>query len=1070
MDTRDLNIFPDIPSETEQLVQRKELQAKTPLSGFLSAYPTTGVAETLATPSKQIWDFLEELSIPADPNFNPENHLNELKAAGIPAEYFDGFLRAGSKAEFDLYKEHLQDDIRHQSLIKDSGASGIAATALTMALDPTNLLFLGAGPAKTRFGTLESVGLQETKLAGITSTAVSGAKIGGIAGGINYTTSPTGTWADIPAGMLFGLALGGGLGAFSKVERTANDVLHDARNTFSNAVQDGILNKVDPREMMTAPLKYINPEAMKARGSLSGAATETESLLGSTAQGWRETAQQWLAENNWSNKLEFPNNTKLAQYAQKMQKFIDKTPLASDWNVYANSKSSILNMHAGLNLESASGLFRNNRSTAYLMDYFENNLKDVNRVSPKFYADYAKKANVKFIDPAYHTSLRQQFNKELTLELNHRLHKGTPSPASSKEVRELADVYDKMTQKAAQYLKENGVEGADQLVPKSGWMRRVWNGQKMQEIIAANPDAKKSIAQTISNSYQKIYGFDAKDADIYAKAVVRGTMSRAEGIDTNLFSLLSGEGTSFLEQFLIDQGLHVDEVKKLVDRLAGVSADKKQPNYLKHRLEVDLSEAIPGTQYSLVDLVDTDVSKVYTRYAKRVAGDAALAANGIQNSQKRGIINAAKEELAVANDTSVPEYYVDNMFKPFEAGALVGEGLHPLTVMAQRLTHTALGASFGLTQIAETGMLTGAHGIEAFIKAAPKSLKSFFNGEKTPLVKELEEFSGPVGDMHVLHNEQFNFEMLAKDAPFAIKAQHYLNTVLPIAQNAVGHVSMFYKIHSAQVQIGTELAARKVAKLMQKNPDAVELRRLYDMGIDTQVQERLKKYFTDGTVKYNPDGSLQSHNFGDWNPKDVMDYRIALNRSVNGEIQRLMPGEKSLWWSTDMGSLFTQLKTFTLGTIQKQVLRGMMIDDPQLRMQAIHSMLFGAAVYTAKQISSGNDKNLDPISIAKGAFGLNNFTGYIPMFTDPLAGILGLDNLRFNHYGMTDVSTGIIPTPVALSTLNKMGHIPGSVFGLVTGDYNANDVQAMRTLPVFGNLPGMIRIWNSMKSEKNKED
>ncbi len=101
---------------------------------------------------------------------------------------------------------------------------------------------------------------------------------------------------------------------------------------------------------------------------------------------------------------------------------------------------------------------------------------------------------------------------------------------------------------------------------------------------------------------------------------------------------------------------------------------------------------------------------------------------------------------------------------------------------------------------------------------------------------------------------------------------------------------------------------------------------------------------------------------------------------------------------------------------------------------------------------------------------MSNFTGFLPSFIDPVASLMGMDNMRFNHYGMTDISTGIIPTPVAIPTLNRLLHVPGAIFGLATGNYDKNDVRALQTMPLVGNLPGVGSIWNAMYDESPNKD
>ncbi len=87
------------------------------------------------------------------------------------------------------------------------------------------------------------------------------------------------------------------------------------------------------------------------------------------------------------------------------------------------------------------------------------------------------------------------------------------------------------------------------------------------------------------------------------------------------------------------------------------------------------------------------------------------------------------------------------------------------------------------------------------------------------------------------------------------------------------------------------------------------------------------------------------------------------------------------------------------------------------------------------------------------------------MWTDPVASMFGLDEARFNQYGARGVSTGVLPVPAAIPTLNKMAHIPAAVIHALPfgGDFKDSDISALKTIPIVGSAYGFSAMFNAMK-------
>ncbi len=169
--------------------------------------------------------------------------------------------------------------------------------------------------------------------------------------------------------------------------------------------------------------------------------------------------------------------------------------------------------------------------------------------------------------------------------------------------------------------------------------------------------------------------------------------------------------------------------------------------------------------------------------------------------------------------------------------------------------------------------------------------------------------------------------------------------------------------------------------------------------------------------------------------------------------------------SGDVGALFSHLKQFPILAMKKQFIREGRINDVGTKMVFLYGLGSAGAAYAAKQVINGNTDNLDPYSIALGAFSMSNMTGWVTMWTDPAAELLGFENARFSQYGAHGVDSGIITTPAALPTLNKLLHVPAAIGDAINpfAEFTNGDISALKTVPIAGNAYGISLILNSLR-------
>jgi hypothetical protein len=177
-----------------------------------------------------------------------------------------------------------------------------------------------------------------------------------------------------------------------------------------------------------------------------------------------------------------------------------------------------------------------------------------------------------------------------------------------------------------------------------------------------------------------------------------------------------------------------------------------------------------------------------------------------------------------------------------------------------------------------------------------------------------------------------------------------------------------------------------------------------------------------------------------------------------------MAGESSVLFHKDgVASLFLHLKAFPMLAMEKQAYRSLRLYDQEAGMGFLYGLGTAAAAYTIKQVINDRQDNLSAKQIASGAFNMSNLTGWIPMWTDPVAAMLGMDSLRFNHYATARGQAPVFTAPAAYETLNRLVTVPGAIQHGLRGDLSTSDVRAMQAIPLVGNAYGLTAMFNNLK-------
>lgn len=840
------------------------------------------------------------------------------------------------------------------------------------------------------------------------------------------------------------------------------------------------------------------PEELEGRATVgarqmqsggAGVASIRSSRTVDIIQNARTRDQQLGVSKEWfSNNSNLKNrNDAIGRAATRFNDVVNAMPFATDFSRFMRSGSVTAQMLAYDMLENASGIIRNNRSGAMLMDHYHKDILGNFMPYHDAFDEWASRThNASIWTKVTDNSLRERFNIAVISELNERNYGGAPrviDPA----VQRAADAIDNTFKREVEVNKgrpgEGTTKGYETLDPKSGYFPQKWLGGKMQKLIDSGQygngmKARKALTKAIAEAYVSMHRhMQMKDAEKWAGAVVDRALSTNEGISMNLVGIMKdADGRKPIEDLMIRNGASKHEVDRLIETLTGTKEEAGRAGHTKHRIDADM-RFVASNGIKLMDLIDTDINKLVGMRARTAAGTAAMARKGIYSKADIAEIKEAILQEQIANGQSVKTGDVvsdfidkdrhltaqdlDDLFTYFNGQPIAG-GISPWYSRVRKLTNLALLNQLGLTQMAEFGPQIAAIGWKRFSALAGKELMDTLHKKDSPLVQELKHMNVFVPEERMFRDDlTFEYEKLSGTTnEYVQKFDNFLNK----GQRLQGYTSLFYTIRKLQQRIALTSGADKVMTAMKAQNWSTD--RMRDIGLDDTLMHKIKGDYVDTGIVQFQDGMLHKLNLDKWDDRDAEDFILAMNRNVNQLVQKAMAGESSAVFHRDgLAAIFWHLKSFPMLALEKQTMRNARIAD----MQAMGTFMYGLATagmaYTVKQTINGRDDNLTPSKIAREAFGLSNMTGWIPMWVDPLAGMLGLDSFKLSSYGSYG-STDVISLPAISGTLDKMLQLPGTAAKIINPfvDLKNSDIRTLQAIPIIGNAYGFAYMFNAMKS------
>lgn len=644
-------------------------------------------------------------------------------------------------------------------------------------------------------------------------------------------------------------------------------------------------------------------------------------------------------------------------------------------------------------------------------------------------------------------AVESQISRQVATVLARREHytrlglEVPPNLAMPEDIVRIADKHDAMMKYALSELKSAGVEGAEQIAEANGYFQRRWDVTKMEDILRklqsvdgfSEAQAMKQLKRLVSRAVQKANGWEDELASDVGGAIVDRTFRKGYGEDQPFLANFGKMTVAQVRDVLSQGGVHGDRLQRALDVMTGAIDEAGKQPMLKHRVDMDLDTTLQhrdGSTSGVLDMWDTNLTRLAEHYIEVTAAQAALARKGLKSSTD--IAQARTEYL----------HSIEGEFDRKEAAALwdkgmaqiqgqpVGEDMHRAWRMTQAVNQAITLGFSGLWQVTEIGNLVGKYGLN-------KTVGAMFN--QLPGSRELYGMAQAdrAAAKHLADILQRNSAQDIRLRPYVQKLED--NFDIPVTdamqlglsqvQQLVPYVNAMKFVTSYQARISANLVVDVFDRAVRG--DAKAIAELEKYGFKRPLLEDIKSDVT------------ASMNTADWSDGTWEAVRGPLTKMMDECVLRSRSGEiPAFVQHTSAGKVLFTYRNFVLAAHNK-VLAGTLNREGYQGVALIAMYQFPLTVLaTAAHNGMTGKKQMEPDELIAKSIGQMGVMGLL----SEAWGIATGDKTRVN-----------IPATIPFDRVYNIG---GAV---ARGDGDGALKGAIASIPIIGVVPGV-------KALTSKED
>ena len=573
------------------------------------------------------------------------------------------------------------------------------------------------------------------------------------------------------------------------------------------------------------------------------------------------------------------------------------------------------------------------------------------------------------------------------------------------------------------------------------------------------------------------------------------------GMDSGATRLFNADQKETMRDILVEEGF-MDEAQ--ADSLMALFDLKPDgtPARAKRRLRFDMehTETILNRETGqmetvrLKDLQERDAEQVFSLYASQMAGRNALAQVGIKSE---AMFNKMLRQMRAEADSQIDEKEISKL-DDYELVAQTGFNMilgrrAPLasdptsayargTRLVKSYNFIRLMNQTGFAQIGELGNAMSIGGVRAVIQEIPafrSMMKRARDGTiPDPVLQDIAAATGHGNDRFINQaiNRADSLDVMSEGKGDWIDKGNF--AIQPL-QRTVADVSGMAPITAGLEAMTAKVIVNTLATMAHGGRKTLSRERLAGLGLSEEMAERVYGLFRRHAVMSDswlfPNKKVKQTNFAAMQEDDIEAYEkliVAITRWGRRAIQQNDVGNLNLYMTSEMGSIITQFRTFSIVSHSKQFLHNLKAGDSRAAFALMYSSLTAGMAYMAQQQvnSIGREdkeeflkERLSVASIGKAAFQRSSWAAMFPGLVD--TGALFFTDDPVFAYRSSGLDTNLISGIPTVQLLSKgLSTAQAASRSLLNPDlqWSQGHQRALNSLAPLQNAVGIRNVLNKL--------
>lgn len=611
-------------------------------------------------------------------------------------------------------------------------------------------------------------------------------------------------------------------------------------------------------------------------------------------------------------------------------------------------------------------------------------------------------------------------------------------------ITKMANAHDAATKQALREMKAAGVLGADAVEEMPGYTPRRWSVTQIEDLesrVAAALGASDKGARTVVRNWlgdairKANPAWDQDTSRDVAAALIDRARRKGYFEDSNFRGHVGNAGAKEVRDIMTQAGIPPDRIERAMDVITGVVDEAGKSSNLKHRIAIDTSHTmnVGDDVVSIMDLLDTNVSRNLENYLDGAAGNSALARKGLTTNTE---VDALRTEFLKGIDNEAERQRAAELFdntiaalRGLPTGDTLPDGMRKLQAVTQMVGL----ASSGLWQVTEYANAMAKYGLAKTFKEVMRGMPVFRSlmgdiagstGEAASLERILARNSAQ--DLRLrpyVQKMEDGFEMNLGDATLLSLTQ---------AKQLVPYLNAMRWVHHHQAKTVGNLVADTFHRAA--TGDAKAAAALEKYGLEAPQLGSVKA----DIARYGLDTEK-------WSDATWAQVRGPLSKMMDDAVLKNRTGEIPAFAQfSNVGKFIFTFRSFVLGAHNK-VLAGTLGREgfSGLGLLMLYQFPLTMAASAANSAMRGKPES-DPNKLALQSLAQ---MGSMGLFSE-LWGVVSGEKQQFGASGL-----------IAIDRIYKTGS------ALAQGNYGSATAAGISTIPLFGIIPGVRAFSETFKSD-----